>query len=166
MRQRENNNLGPLMNFQVEHHDTSSGPKPGVPFWRRLLAIVYDTFVLICVIFVAWQPVPLLPLDLLPPPVSQGLRLLYLLSITFLFFGWFWTHGGQTIGMRAWQIKLESSSTSTSPGWKQCWIRYLIAMLSWLVLFLGFLWALFHPQRAAWHDLVSGTRLVNAPRKQ
>jgi len=153
------------MNFQVEHHDTSIDPRIGVPFWRRLLAIVYDTLMLICVVFIAWQPVPLLPLELLPSPVSQGLRLLYLLSIIFLFFGWFWTHGGQTIGMRAWQIKLVTNSTGSPPGWKQCLVRYLIAMISWCALSLGFLWSLFHPQRAAWHDLASGTQLVSAPRK-
>lgn len=153
------------MQLQEQHLDATLNPVPGAPLWRRLLAILYDTMVLVCVIFIAWQPVPLLPLDQLPPLVSQALRLAYLFSITFLFFGWFWTHGGQTIGMRAWQLKLLSTATGASPGWRQCWIRYIVAIVSWMAFGLGYLSALFNSRNAAWHDLASATQLVVAPRK-
>ncbi len=47
----------------------------------------------------AWQPVPLLADDLYPA-LGRTIRLAYLITICFLFFGWFWCHGGQTMGMR------------------------------------------------------------------
>ena len=141
--------------------DSSRLISPPAPFWRRLLAISYDSLILICIIFIAWQPVPHIPLDKLPALVNQGIRLIYLFSIIFLFFGWFWRHGGQTIGMRAWKIKLISTASGLNPSWRQCGIRYFVAMLSWLFLFIGFLWALFNPQKSAWHDLASGTSLIS-----
>ena len=32
-----------------------------------------------------------------------------LLGVLLLLFGWSWTHGGQTLGMRAWRLRLERS---------------------------------------------------------
>jgi len=31
----------------------------------------------------------------------------YLIAVVCLFFTWFWTHGGQTLGMRAWRLKIQ-----------------------------------------------------------
>jgi len=43
--------------------------------------------------------------------------------------------------------------------------RYGAAVLSLLPLGLGFWWALVDPDRCAWHDRLSGTRLVLLPRR-
>ena len=132
------------------------------PLWRRLCAIFYDTILLVCVIFIAWQPVPLLPEDL-NPVLGRGVRLGYLGAICYLFFAWFWCHGGQTLGMRAWKIKLVNDTAvprSTQVQWKSAWIRFLMAIVSWLGLGAGFLFSLFHPEKLTWHDIVSKTRLV------
>lgn len=141
---------------------------PGVPFWRRLLTMFYDGLIISCVVFIAWQPMPLLPDEHWPDGLSQGLRLLYLFLIPFFFLGWFWVHGGQTIGMRAWKIRLiDSSSTSgntVAVSWKKAFLRYCSGYLSWPVLALGFLWPLFSRQRRTWHGLASGTRLIIQPR--
>lgn len=72
---------------------------------------------------------------------------------------WFWTHGGQTLGMRAWRIKIFSTD-GQSVSFRQALVRYLVAILSLTILGLGFLWVLFDPQKRAWHDLASRTRLV------
>ena len=152
------------MNFQIEQGKPTETVFHPAPLWRRLLAIFYDTMVLACVAFIAWQPVPLLPDDLWPEILSRGIRLSYLVVVTFMFFGWFWTHGGQTIGMRAWKIKLVSADSITEPGklpgWSQAWIRYCLALVSWFVFGLGFIWSLFDTQRRTWHDRGSSTRLV------
>ena len=135
-----------------------------VSLWRRFAALLYDSIMLICLIFIAWQPVPLLPDENWPGWLSQGLRLIYLFVIAFLFFGWFWTHGGQTIGMRAWKIRLvtglDQTGMGTSPLWSQALIRFTVAILSWLIFGSGFLWALTNRNRLCWHDLASKTFLV------
>ena len=130
-----------------------------------------------CVVFVAWQPVPLVLGDQLPEAVSRGLRLGYLFLVTFGFFGWFWTHGGQTIGMRAWKIRLVSDTAPDQPGnnpdagtdsarqwrnpsWRQALMQYLLALVSWGLGGLGYIASLWHPQRRTWHDRGAGTILI------
>jgi len=40
--------------------------------------------------------------------IHQILAGLYLFTVIATFNLWFWTHGGQTLGMRAWRLKLQS----------------------------------------------------------
>jgi len=37
----------------------------------------------------------------------------YLIAVVCLFFIWFWTHGGQTLGMRAWRLKIQRMDGSS-----------------------------------------------------
>ena len=142
---------------------TDLEPLP-VSLLRRLAAAIYDGIMLICLIFIAWQPVPLIPDDNWPQWLSQGLRLSYLFAVSFSFYGWFWTHGGQTIGMRAWKVRLismrGSGDLSQNPLWSQAFIRFLVAIFSWALFGLGFLWALTNRRRLCWHDIASKTALV------
>ena len=143
--------------------DTPDHPR-NAPLWKRMLAIVYDSILLICIIWIAWQPLPFIPFELLPELVARLIRQLYLVLIPFVFFGWFWTHGGQTLGMRAWKIKLISSeSTLNHPqaiGWKQSMIRYVLSIFSWAVFAIGFIWSLFDKNSLTWHDLGSKTQII------
>ena len=93
---------------------------------------------------------------------SEGSHLglqLYALLAPLVFFSWFWMHGGQTLGMRAWRLRLLGSDGS-SVTLRQSVVRYVGAMLSMLALGLGYLWILFDRQGLAWHDRLSNTRLV------
>ena len=45
---------------------------------------------------------------------------------------------------------------------RQCVLRSAFSLVSGYVMFLGYLWALWEPQRRTWHDLVAGTRVVLA----
>ena len=149
------------MNSNHELNITSKPEFLPCPFWRRLGAIGYDSILLFCVVFIAWQPVPLLP-EALHPLFARGIRLGYLWAICFLYFGWFWCHGGQTLGMRSWKIKLinDPVSENLTVTWRRAWLRFLVSVLSWLALGTGFLFSIFHPEKLAWHDIVSKTRLV------
>ena len=84
---------------------------------------------------------------------------IYLLIIFYLYFAWHWTHGGQTLGMRAWRLKLLRSD-SQNIGWIDTLKRLFFAALALLPLGLGLLWCLFDRDRLAWHDRLSKTRLV------
>ncbi len=153
------------MNSLKEQVDPNLEVIPGAPLWRRFLAILYDTLMVVCVVFIAWQPMPLLPFDQLPDWLSKGIRLSYMFLITFGFFGWFWTHGGQTIGMRAWKIRLVDyqaleADILKNPGWSQAFKHYLIALISWSLAGLGFFAALLHKERRTWHERGAGTAMV------
>ncbi len=83
---------------------------------------------------------------------------LYLLIATFLFFGGIWTHGGQTIGMRAWRIRVVRRDGERL-RWRDAAVRFLGAIVSWGALGLGFLWSLFDRDQLTWHDRWSDTEL-------
>ncbi len=127
---------------------------------RRCFIIIYDGILLACIVFIAWQPVPLLP-ESLNPYLDRSMRLGYLLIICFGYFGWCWCRGGQTLGMRAWKIRLVPiNPEQDTVHLRQAWIRFLASLLSWAMLGAGFLLALFHSQRFSLHDILSGTKLV------
>lgn len=88
----------------------------------------------------------------------------YLPACPFAFFGWFWTHGGQTLGMRAWRMQLFAADGEAVP-WRLALMRVASAYLSAFALGLGYLWQLVDRERRSWHDRLSSTRLVMTAKK-
>lgn len=149
----------------VAHAD--SGPS-GVGFWRRLAAMTYDAVLLTGVLVLASALITLpvgLALGREAAAVlfqSAGFRwpfFVYCVAVLASFHLWFWTHGGQTLGMKTWRIRVVRAD-GTPLALRDAIARYLSAGLSWLPLGLGFLWVLVDPARLSWHDRLSGTRLV------
>ena len=74
--------------------------------FKRLLAALYDSFLILATVFIATA---------LTLPFTRGeiaaenniYMSLYLLTVIYIFYGWFWTHGGQTLGMRVWKQRLD-----------------------------------------------------------
>jgi uncharacterized RDD family membrane protein YckC len=128
-----------------------------------LAACGYDLLLLIAVIFAFTLCVVALRGGRQVPPETWWFQL-SLLAVSGLFFCWFWTHGGQTLGMRAWRIRLERSDGG-AVGWSAALARYLAAWLSIAVAGLGFWWGLLNPRRRCWHDMLSSTRLVHTERQ-
>lgn len=132
-------------------------PSRQVGLIRRLAAIVYDSLLLFAVLFIASVPVTV-PFEITVDHPLYPLYVIYIYAVGFGFFGWFWTHGGQTLGMKTWGIAVEDFEGGKLT-WKRALQRYVAAFVSWLALGIGFLWSLIHPERLAWHDLLSKTRL-------
>ncbi len=130
---------------------------------RRLAAIVYDSIILIALLFFAALPPTLLYGEGTTETVAVLLMRLYLLTVAFAFFGGFWTHGGQTLGMRAWHIRVVDME-GKSIGWGRALTRFMLAIISWAVAGAGFWWSLIDRERLAWHDRFSGSRLVHMAR--
>ncbi|MGH8030374.1 MAG: RDD family protein [Arenimonas sp.] len=137
---------------------------PATLGWR-LLAMLYDA-------------IPVLPLAMLVSavflalhggtPVSGAAWLLaqaiLLWTVVGAYFVLSWRHGGQTVGMRPWRLRVvdESGQLATTPA---LFARYAMATFSLAAAGLGFAWSLVDRERRTWHDLASGTRLVRvAPR--
>ncbi len=141
----------------------SNAALPGL--FRRLAAIFYDSVLVLALMAAAFTLV-YLPLamglgleDLRQYPLYQHLMSIWILVVGVGFHLWFWTHGGQTLGMRAWRLKIYSADGGPVTL-KQALIRYLVAIISLAAGGLGFLWILWQPDKLAWHDMASGTRLV------
>lgn len=137
---------------------------PAAGLLRRLGAIVYDSLLLLAVLFFATAII--LPLNAGQAFSSeQTFFPAYLLLVSFLFFAWFWTHGGQTLGMRAWKIKI-TALDGKPIDWPSAAIRFMAAILSWSCVGAGFWWSLFDPQQQCWHDKLSKTRLLRTTREK
>ena len=130
---------------------------------RRLAALAYDLMAVFAVIFVADA------LVVIPAGIVWGLQdigghplfQLYQAAIIMLFFGWFWTHGGQTLGLRAWKLKVVKAQGG-AVDWKTALLRMAAGLLSLAPAGLGLLWMLFDRDGLAWHDRMSRTRVVSS----
>lgn len=129
---------------------------------RRLGAIFYDALLLVALLVLgSFLYVPVAG-NALPAPLGRVLYQIFLLAIGFFYFTGFWVHGGQTLGLRTWKLRLVTRDGS-SVTWSQAAQRFVLALVSWLCLGLGFLWVLVDREKLAWHDRFSGTRLVRVP---
>jgi uncharacterized RDD family membrane protein YckC len=126
---------------------------------RRIAAIVYDSLLLLAVLFVAASPFVIITGGSRQGMLVHLLFQIYLLAVSFIFFAWFWIHGGQTLGMRAWRLQIVREDGGKL-GWRDAALRFFSAMLSWLCFGLGFLWILIDKERLAWHDRLSRTRVI------
>ena len=82
-----------------------------------------------------------------------------LLAIVTVFFCGFWSQGGQTLGMRAWRIRVVAQDGAPL-SWPRAVLRLAAGMLALLPLGLGLWWGIFDAQRRGWHDRLTSTRVV------
>jgi len=145
--------------------DTLHGPRGAEParLPRRLAALVYDLMLLGAVLFMLTLAVFLLRGGRAVPPGTLWFQLCLAAAIV-SFFTWFWVHGGQTLGMRAWRLRLVRADGG-AVDWRSALVRFAAGVLAALPAGLGLWWAAFDRERRAWHDRLSGTRLVYEPRK-
>ena len=145
--------------------DISQTLTPGL--FRRLAAMFYDSLLLLGVLTAATALAMVLFGEGPEKQVEAGNVLFqaYLLLVSIGFFIWFWTHGGQTLGMRVWRIRLlrmDGAALTLKDGL----LRYFAALLSLACCGLGFLWILVDKEKLAWHDRLSATRMVITAKKQ
>ncbi len=166
---------------------TASGPLspaaelPAPALSRRMAAFVYEGILLFGVLMLAG--------GLYSVPTQQrhalhgttGLQVVVFLVVG-LYFSWFWSHGGQTVAMKAWRVKLVDAKGRPITAaravlrYALCWLwfapAWLAAYLAGLkdgsmfgVMFAGVVAyaaiSRLSPQRQFWHDIVCGTRLVD-----
>ena len=142
--------------------ENTSLPFKYTGLFRRLLAIIYDLFLLIALLFIATAVMMVFNQG---HAIERGQPLYpfyiaYLLTISFIFYGWFWTHGGQTLGMRTWKMRLQQDN-GNAVTWPLALIRFITAIFSWLAAGTGFFWSLFSPQKRTWHDIASKSVLID-----
>lgn len=128
---------------------------------RRLAALVYDVMLLGAVLFMFTLAVFLVRGGRAVPPGTYWFQLC-LVAIVVLFFTWFWVHGGQTLGMKAWRLRAVALD-GKPVRWPNALARFGAGLLAALPAGLGFWWGLFDRERRGWHDRLSRTRVVHEP---
>lgn len=160
----------------------------------RLFAIVYDGLLLVALwMILSAILVPLGTSDTAAKAhevtvTSENFRQFVMfpaiVMVTWLFYGYFWTRAGQTLGMQTWQLKVlrhDGELLRWTDAVTRCAaaclfpiVCGLISLLAWhhpaafaLSVMLGFLgnylWMLWSPRRLTWHDQLSGTLVWKLP---
>lgn len=182
------------MNYS-QSHISSADPPAGL--LRRLGALVSDSLVVVGLLLLGSLPfVPLLQFlharAMVPSEVGwawSGLYWTWLLAIWMGFMGFFWTRSGQTVGMKAWHIRVQGESGRLL-SWSQSLRRLGYASLPWMpglvmlaladryhfvalkiagegLLLLGVLGLAcmyVDPRKRTWHDRISQSRVIKLPK--
>jgi len=138
---------------------------PAANLIRRLTAMLYDAMLLAAVLLIAtFIFIPLSGGEAIKygDPLYPYLQS-YLLFVSFLFYGWFWTHGGQTLGMRAWRLRVQNDN-GVPLSWTQALLRFMSGFVSLGLFGLGMLWMLVDRKKLTWHDRFSDTRVAMLPK--
>jgi uncharacterized RDD family membrane protein YckC len=127
---------------------------------RRFASALYDLLMLAALVLVATFPFLAIVGDATAGWRRHVLQL-WVLAVAGAYFAWFWTHGGQTLPMKTWRLRLVRGD-GAPVSLPRALHRYVLAVLGLLALGLGFAWALFDRDRQFLHDRLAGTALIDA----
>jgi len=142
--------------------EPSGGPAPGIEFaspGARLVAYIVDVLVIGAVCF-TFSIVGFLIGFLLP--VIWVLAFVGIIAVSLGYFPWYWTHGGQTPGMKLMRIKVVSDADGGSLSAGQAILRLVGFWVSSLAFYIGFIWIFIDARRRGWPDLFGGTIVVSS----
>ncbi|EEE06735.1 RDD family protein [Burkholderia multivorans] len=151
---------------------------------RRLAALLYEAVLLFGVVFFAGLAFGLATQQR-NGLVHHNLLAAWIALVVGAYFVWFWTHGGQTLPMKTWRLRLEAANgRPLSAG--HAIVRYALGWLwflpplalhpllglsvpvtlalaaAWIVVWAGA--ARLHADRQFPHDRLARTRIVAMPR--
>lgn len=151
------------------------------PLKRRLFSMLYEAMLLFGVLFIsAWIFSTLLQ-QRSAIYLRHGLEL-WLFVVLTGYFVWFWCHGGQTLAMKTWRVRLVTRDGGPIRPWRAvarfllAWfwftpglvIAWLVHAQAWLLVVIPalnfLLWMsmiYFDPQRQFLHDRLAGTRIIS-----
>ncbi|MCD8551219.1 MAG: RDD family protein [Shewanella xiamenensis] len=145
---------------------------PRAGFFRRLGAMIYDLLLAVAVymvfgtigfgIFTGLISVGILSLNgfehvsdaLNNTPLYQGFYLLWSVLGVCTFYALFWSKGGQTLGMRAWRLKIQH------PNGQNLSLITAYARIVWSLLGIGNLWVLINDDKLALQDMMTRSEVV------
>jgi len=131
--------------------------KSDVSLLRRLGAIAYD---IILAFSLAFSIVGAILIAFFDKEAQTDLLMFSIILITvYFYFTWSWVKGRQTLGMKTWKFQIEQNNGDNITH-KQAFVRFVLAIISFAVVGLGFIYQLFNKDNLAWHDKHSKTRLI------
>lgn len=148
------------MRQPVPFSNLPHGPTAGV--LRRLAAGCYD-LVLLGALWMIATLVIVAARDGQPIPAGAPAYQLLLLLLAASFYMVSWVRGGQTLGMRAWRLRVEQES-GAALGWRTALLRFGAGLLSIASVGIGLFWLWIDRDELTWHDRLAGTRVILLPR--
>ncbi|HHX8263198.1 RDD family protein [Vibrio diabolicus] len=156
---------------------TTSTTLPPAGLFRRLAALIYDTLIIIAIemmaagivmaVVFALNAAGLLSYgeyadaaDMLGKhPILSPLFTLYLAVVWIYFFVFFWTRAGQTLGMRAWKLRVCNAKDGAPITVTQALIRIATSGFG-----LANLTVPIDPKKRGFHDIWAKTEVVVLPK--
>lgn len=151
------------------------------PLRHRMASFVYEGVLLFGVVMIAGLAFSMLVGQRHALQDRQGLQA-FMFAVLGLYFVWFWSHGGQTLAMKTWHLRLLGtdgrpvSMARALARFLASWIWFLPplagipllgwqgsgaiggAVLGWVLLYAAL--SRLHPRRQFWHDALCGTQIV------
>jgi uncharacterized RDD family membrane protein YckC len=158
----------------------AQGPAPAL--LKRMAAFIYEGVLLFGLVMVVGAIYSISVNQTHGLYGREGMMACQFLALS-LYFLWFWTHGGQTLATKTWQMRIVSSTGVHltlkqaltrymlswlwfMPAWLGAWLagwhqsKWLFgAMIVWALIYAALTWLL--PQRQFLHDVLSGTRVID-----
>jgi uncharacterized RDD family membrane protein YckC len=139
---------------------TAHGARPAPGLLRRLACAAYELLILAALLLVATFPFLSLAGDA-TSGIRRHLLQAWVIAVVGAYLVGFWSHGGQTLAMKTWRIRLETAEGGRV-GLPRAAGRYVLALVGVAALGVGFLWAFLDRDRQFLHDRLAGTRLSDA----
>jgi uncharacterized RDD family membrane protein YckC len=171
----------------MSHSLAAPAGTPGL--WPRFASLLYEGILLFGVLFItAYLYSALLQFRSAAGSPLGYVFQIYAFAVSGLYFVWCWTHGGQTLPMKTWKIRLVATAGKLTPA--RAWLRYTMSWIGpvmgcvvykliiqlngfgtasfsmaafWMALpflLLNWLWIYADSDRQLLHDRLAGTRLV------
>jgi len=120
-------------------------------FWIRAVAFIIDSLI---------YGIPLSIIESLLG-LNANTRSLINLIVGIGYFVYFWSEagGGQTLGMRIFNLKVVKTDGSLL-DYTGAFIRSIGLVVAGLAIFIGVIWAAFDPNKQGWHDKIAGTYVI------
>jgi len=132
---------------------------PGI--LRRIAGMAYETLLLSGILLLSLVFPHLLIGAFAHRVAAPSVLWVHLFLVLLVYFVGFWSHGGQTLAMKTWRIRLVSTS-GQAIGPAQALRRFLWCWPSLTLGGIGLLWAFFDHDQQFLHDRLAGTRLIAA----
>jgi uncharacterized RDD family membrane protein YckC len=126
---------------------------------RRLAAMAYELLLLSGVLTVTLILPHVVLATYAHRLVTATVLWAHLFLVALIYFVGFWSHGGQTLAMKTWRIRLvrRDGKAVRAP---QAVLRYLLGWLTLAAGGAGIIWALVDRDRQFLYDRLAGTRLI------
>ena len=158
--------------------ESQAGPAPGIefaPHGGRLVAYIIDSIIVSIVVVIIFT---IGAFALGSGATVEGNRvteissgsaiiatILFLIGflVGLLYFPFFWARGGQTPGMRPFDLRVVRDSDGGAIGWGTALLRLVGLIIAGAVFYLGYIWIFIDKRRRGWQDLIAGTIVVKQP---
>ena len=146
-----------------------AGPFPGVRFadhGPRLISFILDHLIILgisLVILAAFLIVAgifaAIGVDFLAA-TSVIAAILGFFVVYFVYFPYFWTKDGQTLGMRPFKLRVVMDKDGGKVTMGPAILRLVGYWIDQIIFYLGYIWVLIDNRRRGWHDLIAGTVVI------